>query len=197
MPDTNLECNSGCQGGHIPPVTSLAPGSRLEALVREHRPAVVAYARRRVDPATADDIVAETFLACWRRLDDVPDDPLPWLLGVARRCLGNRRRADGRAAALAERAAAWGPPSGGRDVAESVAERDHVLRAFAALSEQDREVLALTAWEGLDTARAAAALGCSRPALKVRLHRARRRLAERLAATDAVTSPSNRLQEST
>ena len=90
----------------------------FERLFRAHLPAVRAYARRRIDATTAEDVVAETFVVCWRRLDDVPDDPLPWLLGVARRCLANRRRSDDRRSALAERAGAELPGSTARDVAD-------------------------------------------------------------------------------
>jgi hypothetical protein len=56
---------------------------RLERLFSAHGAAVRAYARRRVDPASADDAVSDVFVIAWRRLDDVPDDALPWLLGCA------------------------------------------------------------------------------------------------------------------
>ena len=66
--------------------------ARFEALFRDHHPAVRAYARRRVPPEAVDDIVSETFLVVWRRLDDVPEPPLPWLLTVARNVAGTERR---------------------------------------------------------------------------------------------------------
>jgi RNA polymerase sigma-70 factor (ECF subfamily) len=47
--------------------------------------------------------LAETFLVAWRRLDDVPDDPLPWLYRVARRVLANQRRSAGSPNAAARR----------------------------------------------------------------------------------------------
>lgn len=169
----------------------MTDSERFEALFHAHRRQVLAYARRRVDAATADDVVADAFLVCWRRLDDVPSDALPWLLGVARRCLANRVRGDARRLALAERAAGAEVAASG-DPAEVFGERERVLAAFAALSERDREVLALVAWEGLDVAGAATAMGCSKTALKVRLHRARRRLAARLDAprpSSSLTSP--------
>jgi RNA polymerase sigma-70 factor (ECF subfamily) len=78
--------------------------SRFEALYREHYAAVLAYARRRI-PGRADDVVSETFLVAWRRLDDVPSDGLPWLYGVARRVVADVRRSAGRQQALAERLA--------------------------------------------------------------------------------------------
>lgn len=48
---------------------------------------VLRFAQRRGDPAHADDVVAETFLVAWRRLDDLPrrpDDVRAWLFGIAR-----------------------------------------------------------------------------------------------------------------
>src|SRR5258708_1437030 len=64
------------------------PRERFDALFREHHPAVRAYARRRVPREVVDDIVSETFLVVWRRLDDVPDPPLPWLRTVPRNVAG-------------------------------------------------------------------------------------------------------------
>jgi len=63
------------------------------------------------------------------------------------------------------------------------------MTALAGLRERDREVLLLVAWEGLEPARAAAALECSRAAFAVRLHRARRRLAAALERAEQAGSP--------
>ena len=143
-----------------------------------------AYARRRCAPELAQDVVAETFLVAWRRLDDVPEDPLPWLYGVARRTLANARRGSRRAEALAERVAASLEPGEARDIADRLGEAELIRRALAALPERDREAIMLVAWEGLGSADAARAAGCSRPAFAVRLHRARQRLAAALAAAE-------------
>lgn len=80
--------------------------SRFEAIYRECADRVHAYAMRRAAPAMADDVVNETFLVAWRRLDAVPEEPLRWLFGVARRVLANRRRTESRATALWLRLAA-------------------------------------------------------------------------------------------
>ncbi len=53
--------------------------------------------------------------------------------------------------------------------------------ALELLPEADREVLLLTVWEDLDRGQIARALGCSKPTVAVRLHRARRRLSVTLA----------------
>ena len=56
-----------------------------------------------MDPAEADDLVAEMFLTVWRRFDELPADPLPWVLRIARGVLANRRRGNERRAALTAR----------------------------------------------------------------------------------------------
>ena len=147
---------------------------RFDQLWRDHAPAVVRYARRHVLPDDVEDVVAETFVAAWRRLDEVPEFGLPWLLGVARHVSANVRRGHRRRDALTERVGAqpagdpaW--PVGGPD--------DAVTAALHRLSDADRELLTLLAWDGLSHEEAAEALGCTRGALKVRLHRARRRFA--------------------
>jgi RNA polymerase sigma-70 factor (ECF subfamily) len=159
---------------------------RLEALFDEHAVAVRAYALRRIDSASADDTVSEVFVVACRRLEDVTDDALPWLLACARRVVANQYRGARRRLAVAERLASVvpsrtfdAPDSGGR-----------LMRALEALSERDREVLMLIAWDGLEPARAAAALECSRTTLAVRLHRARRRLAAALEEDGPAPNPN-------
>jgi RNA polymerase sigma factor (sigma-70 family) len=146
----------------------------FERLYDQFSPDLAMYALRRADRETAQDVVAETFTVAWRRLDDVPrSDPLPWLYGVARRVLANQRRSASRLAALRRRLEPEGTP------APRVA--DHGLAAaLQHLNEADRELLMLIAWEGLSPTEAAVALGCSGGACRVRLHRARRRLAAAL-----------------
>jgi RNA polymerase sigma-70 factor, ECF subfamily len=150
---------------------------RFERIYREHFRAVLRFAAARIDPERAKDVVAETFLVAWRRLDDVPAEPRPWLFGVARRVIAGQFRSEARREALARRLRAEkGGDAGGADLSGPLADRDHVLTAFATLGERDREVLRLVAWDGLSSADAAEALGVTRLAFAVRLHRARRRL---------------------
>lgn len=166
---------------------------RVEALFAAHARAVRAYALRRIDPATADDIVSEVFVIAFRRLEEIPDQPLPWLLATARRVLANHRRAEGRRNALTAQlgvlhAGVWGEePDGATEL----------LRALARLRENDREILLLVAWEDLDPAAAAAVLGCSRAAFAVRLHRARRRLAAAMGQTKSENDIALRPTEAT
>jgi RNA polymerase sigma-70 factor, ECF subfamily len=145
-------------------------------MCEEHTPAVLAYALRRASRDDAADVVAETFLVAWRRLDDVDEGTaLPWLYAVARNVLLSQQRATRRQQAIAERVAAGSP-----DAEETPSGSPRVLDALAALSEAEREVLMLAAWEELSSSEAARVLGCSATAYRIRLHRARRRLRERL-----------------
>ena len=155
--------------------------ARFTELFESTHRALLAYAVRRVtDPADAADIVAESFLVAWRRIDDVPAgaDARPWMFGVARRVLANAHRGDRRRLALADRLR--------HHVTEVVAppgEPDSdIERALARLSDDDQEILRLVAWEELARDEIALVLGLSRTAVRVRLHRARKRLAEQLAA---------------
>ena len=151
-----------------------ARDERFEGLFRENYPAVRAYALRRTSGDAAQDVVSETFLVAWRRLDEVPADALPWLYGVARRVLANRRRTADRSAALEERLAGAEPRVAGGDPGERAGDAEILRIALGRLSEPSREALMLVAWHGLSGVRAARAAGCSRAAFAVRLHRARR-----------------------
>lgn len=147
---------------------------------------ILGYALRRASsPEDAADVVAETFLTAWRRLDEAPGgrEVVPWLYGVARRVLANQRRGERRRSRLADRlreeiSRLMEPSDPGTTGGTEV-----VVRALAQLREEDREILRLAAWEGLSHGELAEALGCSPNAAKIRLHRARKRLAARLAAS--------------
>lgn len=160
-----------------------------------HTAAVLAYALRRTSREDAADVVAETFLVTWRRLDEVDEHgELPWLYGVARRVLLSQQRAARRQLRIAERVAAAEPAALPEEPAASPGSQ-RILDALAALPEQEREVLMLAAWEELSGREAARVLGCSATAYRIRLHRARRRLRERLAPPPSPASAA-RAEES-
>jgi RNA polymerase sigma-70 factor (ECF subfamily) len=154
---------------------------------------MLGYALRRCDPDTAQDVVADTFLVCWRRIDHVPADARPWLFGVARKVIANRRRGAARTQSLRARAADTAIVAHDRDLGDKISERHSIQATFGQLSERDRETLSLVLWDGPDHAAAARALGCTRPAFAVRLHRARRRLTARRGERDTPPSRSCRL----
>jgi RNA polymerase sigma factor (sigma-70 family) len=173
-----------------PDVAQTERRHRFEELYAAHRVPVLGYALRRTDNTDdAADVLAETFLTAWRRLDDVPagDQARLWLYGTARRVMANHRRGERRRLALADRLRA--------DLATSYRPADHaggpadLAAAFRGLPPSDQELLALAGWEGLDAGQIAAVVGCSRNAARIRLHRARRRLAAELDRTSAGPGP--------
>src|SRR5450755_4245173 len=120
--------------------------TQFEALFAAHHDAVRRYVVRRQAAALVDDAVADTFLVAWRRLEEMPDRALPWLLGVARRVLADQRRAVRRRRSLSERlhvnartdrgARDWEPPAG---------LTPELASALAVLTEHEREALLLVA----------------------------------------------------
>lgn len=156
---------------------------RLEALFREHYEAVLAYARRRAPIQVADDIAAETFAIAWRKAEQIPGEPLPWLLGVARRVLSTHRRSAVRRSRLRHRLSQTVEPT------TPIVADARLGEALSQLSEPDQEALLLVAWEGLAPREAAAVVGLTQTGFSVRLHRARRRLRTALER-DAITRPA-------
>lgn len=161
--------------------------ARFESLYLEHHRAVHRYAVRRTDAAAVDDVVNETFIVAWRKLDAIPhDDALPWLFAVARRVLANQRRSTVRRHALAERIVMATEPPQIAAEDDALADRfgpERIRAALERLAEGDRELLMLVYWDGFDGARAARVLGRSHGSVRVALSRARRRL-QRLLEDD-------------
>lgn len=170
------------------PTTDQAAEAGFRAAFSATHAELVRYARRRVPPAEADDVVAETYLAAWRRWDDRPDPerPLPWLYGIAANVVRNRLRGERRRTRLVDRLSRAGAPA----VVPGPEPHDTVLaEAMAALSFDDQEVLRLTAWERLAHAEIAVVLGCSVNAVAIRSHRAKGRLAAELRRRGAGPEP--------
>src|SRR3954454_5760509 len=139
---------------------------------------------RRCDPETADDVVADVFLVAWRRRAELPKEPLPWLLGIARRVVPNHARGQRRRVRLHDRLAAE-PTVAGAPAHADARESARLSAALARLSESDRELLLLMAWGRPELKQAAAVLGVRPNPLAVRFHRARRRLSAALEALEA------------
>ncbi|HEX4033394.1 MAG TPA: sigma-70 family RNA polymerase sigma factor [Solirubrobacteraceae bacterium] len=156
---------------------------RFEELFERHHGHIAAYARRRADASHVEDIVEETFLVAWRRLERVPEPALPWLYGVAWRVLAHQRRGERRRRAAMARLAGERRPADDAGIAAEVSEP--LRGALLALGEREREAVLLIAWEGLSPREAAIAAGCSSGAFRARLHRARRHLARSLRSGEA------------
>jgi RNA polymerase sigma-70 factor, ECF subfamily len=162
------------------PTRPSADHARFEHLYAQTRIAVLGYLLRRCgDPADAADLLAETYLIAWRRIQDIPDGDRAraWVFGVARRTLANHRRhqrVEGRLAhalrtdLVSELRAAT--PSG------DPAFRDVIAGCLAGLKPIDREIIELAVYDELSPAEIAVVVGKSAGAIRVRLHRIRQTL---------------------
>lgn len=163
-------------------VVSAEDEARFEEIYSQCARAVLAYLVREVPRDDARDVAADTFMVVWRRVAEVPQEPLPWVLAVARNQMRNAVRGQQRRHVLQVRLqtrtdrshSSGGVYPAGEDEGQQLRE------ALAVLSAADREVLLLIAWDGLDPAEAAQVLGLSPGTFRVRLHRARRRLAAQM-----------------
>jgi RNA polymerase sigma factor (sigma-70 family) len=159
---------------------SSARHDRFRVIYEANYHRVLGYALRRASEEDAADVVAETFLVAWRRLDELPDGDGArlWLYGTARRVLANQQRGRRRRDRLSERIRAKPP----QEVASAAPapELNRAAAAFSRLRPEDREILALVAWEELHAGEVAQVLGCSRNAARIRIHRARQRFAREL-----------------
>ena len=161
-------------------------------LFDRHATAVYNYLyRRTADWPAAEDLTAAVFLQAWRRRGEVVfdrDSALPWLLGVARLQLRNATRSRARyLAALSRVGRETVPEASLADPADLVARQldnaqqvRELRAAIARLPRQQREVIELCVYAGLDQQAAALSLGVSVGTVKSRLHRARQRLASEL-----------------
>jgi RNA polymerase sigma-70 factor (ECF subfamily) len=158
---------------------------RFEAAYRELYAPICGYTLRRIrEPEDAAEAIAETFATLWRRFDACPQgaELRPWLFGVARRVIANQRRGERRRTALGERLVE-SLDRGAFEAVESPDDSSALAQAFESLSDSDRELLSLVAWEGLTRDELAVALGTSRAIVRLRLHRASKRLRAALPPT--------------
>ncbi|MEU4563036.1 sigma-70 family RNA polymerase sigma factor [Actinoplanes sp. NPDC023936] len=149
--------------------------ARFEAVAPAVIDAVRRYLARRTDPATADDVLSETLLTCWRRLEDMPGEHVLWAYGIARLTLANAERGRRRRERLAAKIARLDPPPAVTEI-----DQPGELEILAGLRAEDAELLRLWAWEDLSPAQIAVVLGISVNAANIRLHRAKGRLRDRL-----------------
>lgn len=157
--------------------------ARFEAVAGEVYEPLQRYLRRRARPDDAADALADTLLVVWRRLDEVPDQPVPWCIGVARRCLANQRRGEARRLRLVERTATQPNITSNGDPQERVDHSEPELTAaLATLSDSELEIVRLWAWERLEPREIALVLDLTANAVSVALNRAKRKLDHRLRA---------------
>jgi RNA polymerase sigma-70 factor (ECF subfamily) len=149
----------------------------LDGWFRAYADRVLAYLLHRTDAQTAQDVLQEVFVTAFRKADDVPQPPIGWLFGTARRLLANKHRGYRRHDVLISRLLDDASHEPDAELAEV---KEAFLQTLVSLAPADREVLTLTGWYDLTPGEAAEALGCTASTYAVRLHRARKRLAAAL-----------------
>lgn len=167
------------------------PEARFHRLFNETRHDLLAYAlRRTLRPQDAADVVAETYLIAWRKLDSLPQggEARLWLFGVARNLILRGATRQHALQAVVDRLALELREASPIDEPTEDRRAEVMRSALAALPEQQREVLLLTAWEGLTPREVAAATGAPVNLVRVRLHRARARLKHELARGEPTSS---------
>lgn len=149
---------------------------RFEALVAEVHVPLQRYLRRRTDPTAADDVLGDVLLVMWRRRDEIPGEArIAWCYGVARGCLANSVRGAQRQQRLLRRLVQVAEPA-----VSAPSEDPDLDQALGELTTADRELLRLWAWEELAPREIAVVLGITPNAASIRLHRATRKLGEKL-----------------
>lgn len=173
------------------PPHEAAARERLDRLYRDHARSVYRCAATRLRPQDAEDVVCEVFVVAWRRITEIPEHELGWLLRVTRNVMANHLRAGSRRAALVRRVTGVHPPSV-PDHAPDVVGRDAAERLLARLPARDQEVLRLLVLDDLSVPELAEALGCRPNTASARVHRAKQRLARLYAEQDQAAAPPER-----
>src|SRR5271169_4347302 len=168
---------------------------RFAALFDRHAPHIYRYLARRAGREVADDLVAETFLVAFAKRDryDIGyPDARPWLYGIATNLLGQHRRDEVRQYRIRQAAPSETevPGHAERVAADVTAQAMRTLldAALAALPAGDRDVLLLIAWEQLTYQEVSRALDIPVGTVQSRLHRARTKVRQALAGTDAAAT---------
>lgn len=171
-----------------------AESRRFTRMYRQHYSAICAYFARRCAFEYVEELADDTFSRAWKNLAqlDHPDQPLPWLYGIAHFVLCEHYR---RQSALPTMQSLYEHSADGElelggihgllahpgELATDLANTQlDILHALSRLSPSDREVLTLLAWEELTPAEIATTLNTPVNTIRVRIHRARNRLAKEL-----------------
>ena len=158
--------------------------TEFDAFYKRHLPSISTYVRRRVPGEDAEDVVAQVFLVAWRRFTQIPSPPEDrlWLFGVARRTVADNRRTTLRRNRLQDRLFQESTPS---QPVVSLDGSTRTEKALDALTQRDRDLLTMVAWDRLSHSEIAEILGCSANAVELRYRRARERFKEAFGPLDA------------
>ncbi|SFP79947.1 MULTISPECIES: RNA polymerase sigma factor [Actinomadura] len=151
-------------------------------LFRRHAPRLHAYARRRLGPPLADDVVSETFATAFRQRARFDERGAfgAWLWGIASHVIARHRRQETRMYRAYARTGTDPAQDGVADLASDRASAaalgPALAKALAGLSAQERDAVLLLAWAEMSYAEIAATLGLPLGTVKAKIHRARKKL---------------------
>nr|CEL23334.1 RNA polymerase ECF-subfamily sigma factor [Kibdelosporangium sp. MJ126-NF4]CTQ94496.1 RNA polymerase ECF-subfamily sigma factor [Kibdelosporangium sp. MJ126-NF4] len=173
-----------------PDLTGADASAVLARLYDEHARALHRYLARRLDPTTADDLVADTFLLAWEqrgRYEPARATARAWIYGIATNLVRRHARSEVRGLRAAARDVGRAHVGEGIDSvavsrADASAEARRLGSALAELRQEERDVLLLVAWAGLRPVEVAEALKIDTGTVRTRLHRARSALRTQLGA---------------
>jgi RNA polymerase sigma factor (sigma-70 family) len=175
---------------------------RFAEIFDRHFASVFRVAERRVGRDQASEVASETFvLAFAKRGSFRPEavDALPWLLGIASNVILHQRRRFVRYLAAVERVSAdvrtadrEGDLGSADRRLDAPADWARMRAALLTLSDTDRELLLLVAWDELSYEEAAVVLDVPLGTVRSKLHRAKARLRE-LLEPDGRTQTDQRL----
>jgi RNA polymerase sigma-70 factor (ECF subfamily) len=169
---------------------SLAEPERFAEIFDRHFATVFRFAERRVGRDQAGEVASETFARAFAKRGSFRpevEDALPWLLGIASKLILHERRRFVRYLAAVERVAA---DTRAVEYESDLVAADRRLdapldwarmrAALLTLSDVDRELLLLVAWDELSYDEAAAVLELPLGTVRSKLHRAKAHLRELL-----------------
>ena len=160
----------------------MADQERFLQTYHDHYRDVYVFCRRRVRADHVDDVVAETFMTVWKKIDQMPapDAALPWLYGIAHRVLMHEWRGSSRRRRLEKKLGSIGVEHPAADLPDihivANEESQRVLDVASRLKQSDQEILRLSLWEELAHSDIATVLGIREDAVRQRLSRALKRL---------------------
>lgn len=141
------------------------------------------YAARRLGHSASEDVVSDVFLVVWRRWDSLPadhDGRRAWAYEALKRTMLHHQRRERSRAALSARVRAQLTSAEAERPESSVLDEASVGALLDALPDRERAVVELVYLHGHTVKETAHALGLGASAVKMRLSRARARLAAAL-----------------
>jgi len=167
-------------------LTSTSARDLMLAAMEANATDLLSYFRRRVtNPEDAADLLGETALTAWRRIEKLPADPEKarmWLFVTARHTAANFGRRTVHRFELSDSLRTLLRTQANRDPSESTGTALDVRRAVQRLAPRQREIVMLIHWDGFTVAETAEILQTSPSTVRARYGRASEQLRTELGA---------------